>query len=243
MDIEREGALAARFAELTRTLLDATTVAGALERIVVAAGQFVPSADLVSVTLRGSDGTFHTPVETEHAASELDQLQYKFDEGPCLDAAREPGPAVGYSGDLGTSASWPQFGPAAAERGYHSALATALTLDAKPPRLGGALNIFSSGKASFSQSDANVALLLATHASLALAHTRALDRAELQAEHLRKALDSRDVIGQAKGILMNRRGVDAEKAFDILRRTSQDLNVKLSELANTLATRHLDLDL
>ncbi|WP_370948919.1 ANTAR domain-containing protein [Amycolatopsis sp. cg5] len=243
MDIERESALAARFADLTKTLLDATTVAGALERIVLATGELIPSAELVSVTLRGSDGSFHTPMETEHAATELDQLQYKFDEGPCLDAATEPGPAIGQSDDLGVSTRWPRFGPAAAERGYHSALATALILDSKPPRLSGALNIFSSRKAAFTQSDVNIALLLATHASLALAHTRALDRAELQAENLRKALDSRDVIGQAKGILMHRRGVDAEKAFDILRTTSQDLNVKLSELAKTLATRHLDLDL
>ncbi|MFD8494526.1 GAF and ANTAR domain-containing protein [Amycolatopsis sp. NPDC059657] len=238
-----ESALAARFADLTRTLLDATTVAGALERIVLATCELVPGADLVSVTLRGDDGSFHTPVETEPAATELDQLQYKFGEGPCLDAARAPGPAVGQSDDLAASATWPRFGPAAAERGYHSALATALIPDAKPPRLSGALNIFSSRKAAFTQSDANIALLLATHASLVLAHTRALELAGLQAEHLRKALDSRDVIGQAKGILMHRRGVDAEKAFDILRAASQELNVKLAELAKTLATRHLDLDL
>ncbi|WP_146073598.1 ANTAR domain-containing protein, partial [Amycolatopsis sp. CA-126428] len=59
----------------------------------------------------------------------------------------------------------------------------------------------------------------------------------------RKAIDSRDVIGQAKGIIMARRGVSADAAFDILRRTSQDLNVKLADLARTLAGRHTEIDL
>jgi AmiR/NasT family two-component response regulator len=63
------------------------------------------------------------------------------------------------------------------------------------------------------------------------------------AENLRRAIDSRDVIGQAKGILMQRRGIGADEAFVLLRRTSQQLNVKLAELARTLATRHTELDL
>jgi AmiR/NasT family two-component response regulator len=67
--------------------------------------------------------------------------------------------------------------------------------------------------------------------------------AELREIQLRRALDSRDVIGQAKGILMHRRGISAEQAFDLLRRSSQDLNVKLAELARLLATRHTELDL
>ncbi|MDT7798847.1 MAG: hypothetical protein QOI78_2280, partial [Actinomycetota bacterium] len=66
---------------------------------------------------------------------------------------------------------------------------------------------------------------------------------ELEATHLRKAVESRDVIGQAKGILMQRRGITADEAFDVLRRASQELNVKLADLARTLADRHTELDL
>ncbi|MFC0111477.1 ANTAR domain-containing protein [Kibdelosporangium aridum] len=58
-----------------------------------------------------------------------------------------------------------------------------------------------------------------------------------------KAIDSRDVIGQAKGILMARRGITAEKAFDELRRASQNLNIKLTEVARLLATHHTELDI
>ncbi len=85
-------------------------------------------------------------------------------------------------------------------------------------------------------------MLLATHASLALASTRAVTRGQLLADQLNRALDSRDAIGQAKGILMARRGINAEEAFDVLRRTSQDLNVRLRDLAVTLITRHDELD-
>ena len=80
-------------------------------------------------------------------------------------------------------------------------------------------------------------MLLAAHASTALAATQAVNAAELETAHLLKALESRDVIGQAKGILMQRSNIDAEQAFDILRKASQALNVKLAEIARTLTTQ------
>ena len=82
----------------------------------------------------------------------------------------------------------------------------------------------------------------ATHDSLALARTNAVTRGELQAAQLREALDSRDAIGQAKGILMARRGISAEEAFEVLRRTSQDVNVKLRDLADTVTARRAEID-
>jgi AmiR/NasT family two-component response regulator len=104
------------------------------------------------------------------------------------------------------------------------------------------LNFYSWQGRAFDDTDRDVAVLLATHASLALAGTYAVTTAELREEQLQKAIDSRDVIGQAKGILMARRGITSDEAFDILRKTSQELNVKLVDLAQTLTTRHRDLD-
>ncbi len=235
--------LADQFARLTRTLLDADSVAGVLSRVAYAALDVVPGADLVSVTLRSQDGRFHTPVSTEPMAVELDELQYAAGHGPCVDSARKSGPAYARSGDLAVEPAWPDFGPAAAVRGYRSVLSTALMPDAEPPHLSGALNIYSHHHDAFAGDTApDRALLLATHASLALAGTRAVARAELEHEHLRHALDTRDVIGQAKGILMHRRGLSADEAFDLLRRSSQELNVKLAELARTLTERHRELD-
>jgi GAF domain-containing protein len=238
------GPLARQFADLTRTLLDATpTVGGVLSLVVGAAAALVPGADLVSVTLRDPDGRFHTPVETDVLALQLDELQYEYGEGPCVESARPDGPAIGWSDDVGQDPRWPSFGPATAQRGFHSVLSTSLVPDARPPRLSGALNIYSGKPGAFDTRSIDTALLLATHASLALAHTEAVAAVALEAAHLRRAVDSRDVIGQAKGILMQRRGITADQAFDILRKTSQDLNVKLADLATTLATRHTELDL
>lgn len=237
------GPLAHQFTDLTRTLLGGAPTTGAvLKQIVEAARVVIPNADLVSVTLRAADGSFHTPVETDAIAVELDQIQYDNHEGPCLEAAKPDGPAIGLSGTLAEDPQWPRFGPGAATRGYHSVLATALLPDARPPRLSGALNIYSRIGGAFGSEAVDIALLLATHASLALAHTNAVQAAELEAAHLRRAVEGRDVIGQAKGILMQRRGIGADEAFDILRRASQELNVKLADLARTIATRHTELD-
>ena len=236
--------LAGQFAALTRTLLNTDTVADVLDLVMRATQAIIPDADLVSITLRSSDGRLHTPLETDPLGTELDRLQNIHGEGPCLDAARKDGMAYTHSGGLATSPDWPRFGPAAAERGYLSVLSTALVPDAEPPRLSGAMNIFARkpGRLGDEMTRDRV-LLLATHASLALAHTEAVRLAELREAQLRKALDTRDVIGQAKGILMNRRGIDADEAFDLLRRTSQDLNIRLAELARTLAARHTELDM
>jgi GAF domain-containing protein len=231
--------LAARFASLTRALLGVTSVAEALERVVLAARDSVRPADVVSVTLRSPDGRYHTPVETEQLATELDQLQYEFGEGACVEAARPDGPAMALSTDLAADPRWRRFGPAAADRGFHSLLSTALLPDVQSPRLSGALNVYSRHREAFTHRDRDVLLLFATHASLALARTEAVTRRELEAEQLRHAVDSRDVIGQAKGILMARRHLSATEAFDVLRRTSQDANIKLRDLAETL-TRNPD---
>ncbi|MEU8635752.1 GAF and ANTAR domain-containing protein [Amycolatopsis sp. NPDC048633] len=238
------GPLAGQFADLTRRLLDVTpTVGGVLRLVVGAASAIVPDADLVSVTLREPDGKYHTPVETDPVAVRLDQLQYDHEEGPCVESARPDGPAIARSQDLARDPRWPSFGPGTAAHGYHSVLATALLPDARPPRLSGALNIYSSRPGAFDDRAIDLALLLATHASLALAHTEAVAAAELEVANLHQAVESRDVIGQAKGILMQRRGITADEAFDVLRRASQDLNVKLADLARTLASRHTEVDL
>lgn len=236
--------LARQFVQLARLLLTTDNVADVLAHIVTATLAVIPDADLVSVTLRSNDGMLHTPVDSDPVATKLDELQYLYQQGPCFDAAKRPGPTFTYSPDLAVETKWPLFGPEAAERGYSSVLSTALLPDVVPPRLSGALNIYSRGKDRLGDEvTRDRALLLATHASLALATTEAVRLAELRESQLREALETRDVIGQAKGILMQRRGLTAEAAFEMLRTTSQDLNVKLTTLAKTLATRHTELDL
>ncbi|MGC7095239.1 ANTAR domain-containing protein [Amycolatopsis lurida] len=236
------GLLAGQFAQLTHTLLAASTVHEVLERVVTAAHGIVPGADLVSVTFRTPDGRYETPVETDRLATELDQLQYRTGEGPCLAAAAATGPGFVRTDDLAHEPAWPEFGPAAVERGVSAVLSTTLLPENPSSGPAAALNIYSREPGELPADAQELALLLATHATLALARADLRDRAELRENQLRRAIESRDVIGQAKGILMHRRGCSAEEAFDVLRRASQRLNVKLVRLAETLTTRHSELD-
>jgi GAF domain-containing protein len=235
------GPLAEQFAELAHTLFTADTVASVLQHVVHATREITPGADLASVTLRNPDGGFTTPVYTDVLAEQVDQVQYAANEGPCLEATRTDGIGIAWCPDLHDDTEhWPTFSAGAAELGMGALLGVGMFPHGNPPRLG-ALNIYSTRRHGLDETDRHIALLLAAHASVALSRTMDVHTAQLEAAHLTEALQSRDVIGQAKGILMERQGIDAGAAFDILRRASQDLNVKLTEIAHTLTTRRGDL--
>jgi GAF domain-containing protein len=238
--VDEPGPLVVEFALLAQRLLSAATVAEVLQRVVEVGGVVVPGADLVSVTLRAHGGRFETPVSTDALATSLDHLQYQLDEGPCVEATRTPGLGITASAEVGAGREFPRWGPAAAAAGIGSVLAVGL-FPARGDERVGALNFYSFVPGGLDAADRDMALILAAHASTALAATEASTEAELEKAHLRTALSSRDVIGQAKGILMERRGVDAAEAFQILRKASQSLNVRLVEIATTLAGRRGDL--
>ncbi|MFD5825295.1 ANTAR domain-containing protein [Lentzea sp. NPDC060358] len=236
------GLLADQFARLTQALLAASTVQEVLDQVVQAAREVIPGADLASFTFR-QDGRCHTLAHSGSSALELDELQYEFGEGPCLTAAEGRGPGYVRCDDLAHEPSWPEFGPAAAEFGYRAVLATAVLPDNRSPEPIAALNIYARDPESLPANAHELALLLASHATLALSSVEKLTRAQVQSAQLRQAIDSRDVIGQAKGILMNRHGHTADKAFDVLRRASQDLNMKLVQVAHAVVTHRSELGL
>ncbi|MET8995774.1 ANTAR domain-containing protein [Amycolatopsis sp. NPDC004169] len=231
--------LGEQLAELTRILLDATSVGQAMQHVVAATTIVVPHARLVSITLRDPGGRYFTPVEIPDIAADLDGVQYRTGSGPCLDAAHPGGPAYALEQDLARTSAWPQFAAVATAHGLGAVLSTAL-LPTRRAGLGGALNIYAH-RGGITETDRHRALLMATHASLALQEARGAEIADLERTHLRRAIASRDVIGQAKGILMARQGIDADAAFHLLRRASQDLNVKLADIAATLVRKHTTL--
>jgi ANTAR domain-containing protein/GAF domain-containing protein len=234
------GPLAGQFIRLAEALAGELTVQGVLHRVVEVAQHAVPGADLVSITLRSPAG-YTTPVETDPLATRLDEIQYRLDEGPCVEATRMAGLGVTFSADLGRHSEYPRFGQAAAALGVHSVLAVGMfPHGGDAPRMG-ALNIYSCEVGGLDELDRDIALVLAAHASTALAATTAVTTAELEVAQLRQALNSRDVIGQAKGILMERRRISADEAFDVLRKASQSLNVKLAQVAATLVERRAEL--
>jgi ANTAR domain/GAF domain len=233
------GPLSGEFVRLAENLLAAGTVHGVLDRVVHAARAAVPGADLASVTLATETG-YTTPAHTDDLALKLDEVQYRLAEGPCVEATRTPGLGLTFSGDLAQGLEFPAFGPAAAALGVQSVLAVGLFPEGEKSRFG-ALNVYAYQAGGLDEVDRDLAVILAAYASTALAGTVATTSAELEAEQLRQALQSRDVIGQAKGILMERRGISADEAFDVLRRASQSLNIKLTTVAQTLVDRRAEI--
>jgi len=220
--------LALAFASIAEQLYDADTYDEVLTRIAAAAAATVTGGQSASVTLL-ERGTYRTAGSTDESATAVDQAQIDAMEGPTLDAFTAPivdAPSF-------PDERWPLLGAQPSEHGVQSSLSYQLATSNREGDENGtaSLNIYAPGPDAFDQTAQEIGMILAAHASLA---ARAVgERASLQAlgEHLEQALLSRDVIGQAKGILMERLKTTPEDAFDILKRSSQRLNLKLREVA------------
>lgn len=188
----------------------------------------VRSACAVSVTLVRDDNP-STPNASETVARELDQVQYDTDDGPCLQALSQRRTINASLGDA--DGRWPKFTRAADDKGIRSILSVPLVV--RDSSLG-ALNIYSRDHRPFDEVEQTTASLLAQQASAVLANANAFAETAALNGQLLDALETRDLIGQAKGILMAREACDAETAFDILRRASQRSNRKLRDLAADL---------
>ncbi|HEX7301796.1 ANTAR domain-containing protein [Lentzea sp.] len=236
-DVDVRGALR----ELA-SLVGSRTAGEVLSGVATAASRLVPGADLVSVTLRDRTGASSSPAGTESVVQPLDAVQRRSGRGPCLDAARPDGPGFAVSDDLSAEPRWPEFAESAAAFGFSSVLVVDPPAVGRPPAPRGALSIYSRCVGGLTAGDLAVASALAGHAALALAHVTTTELAAVERRQLLRAMASRDVIGQAKGILMARQGMTGDEAFAVLRSTSQDLNVKLVELARTLASNPAGLE-
>ena len=210
---------------LSRLLLAEETLDATLSRVAGLACRTLEACDMASVTMMNG-GRPSTPVQTHPAAGDLDSAQYRSEKGPCLQA---------YSvrqvvrGTISESADrWPEFTTAAAKAGVRSVLAVPLVANEQPL---GALNLYSETAGSFGETDEETAVLFSEQAAVACANAEVYWRTYSLTEHLREALESRDVIGQAKGILMARRGCTPDAAFEALRKVSQHRNIKLRDIA------------
>lgn len=205
-----------------------------LDRVVRLATRIINRVDGASITLFRSDMRPYSKAASHDWVRAVDDRQYELLQGPCLEVAATSAPTSG-SADLLDSDSWPVFGPAAAELGVRALLAAGLSPHPDPANPGpnppGALNLYSRSPFAFGAPERDQALLLAAIAGQSLQ----LVAARSDAHRLREALSSRDVIGQAKGILMERHGIGEADAFAILRRASNDLNVKLRDVAVKVA--------
>lgn len=195
-----------------------------LEEAVAAAGEVVGGCDLAAVSVTYPD-RIETPAATDDTVRRIENLQFTLGEGPCRSAMREH--ETVHSPDVANDPRWPVWGARIAEElGVRSALG--LRLFSSGETLG-SLDLYSRTVRGFDSDDIYHGVALAAHVGVALAATQ-------QAEHLRKAITNRTVIGQAEGILMERFAMTPAQAFAVLRRISSHTNTKLSQVAQTLVT-------
>lgn len=187
----------------------------------------VEACEFASIFLADGD-IVTTSVHSDPLVAEVDALQHDFGQGPCLDAIATS--LTFYADELGTDARWPLFGPEAAAKGIRSLLALPLSSNGTL----GALNLYARFSQAFGVVDRARGLLLATLAGIASAVALAHEDEERRAENLAAALVTRELIGQAQGILIERERITADQAFVVLRQASQHLNVKLRNVAQSL---------
>ncbi len=211
----------------TVSLFSAGSVQETLDQVVGLAVTTIEGCDFAGIFLAQGEAVT-TPVCTDPLVIEVDGLQHTAGEGPCLDALS--GSSLVYAEDLSDDVRWPVFGPGAVARGMRSLLALPLVLNGAP----GALNLYARYPNAFGAIDRGRGVLLAALAGLAFTSAHSHEEEERKAIQLQAALATREMIGQAQGILMERERISPDQAFDILRQASQHLNLKLRSVAQTL---------
>lgn len=191
----------------------------ALRLIADSAVDTIPGVDEASVSVTTRDGRIDTLAPTHPLVLRADALQYSLGEGPCLEAALDE-PML-HSLDLATDHRWPRYGPAAVELGFGSQLAFQFRAD---PHVRGALNLYSLRPYGIDPEVRPLGALFAGQLAVAMGWAR-------HDETMHQALESRNLIGQAVGIVMERYRLDPDGAFAFLVRTSQTGNIKLRAVA------------
>ena len=219
--------LARLVADVARVLLSPATVDQMLQRIVDLSVRALENCDEAGLCQVDAPLDLTTPTSPLVAA--LDELQTELGEGPCVDALG--GQDSVYVHDLGEGGPWPEFGPQALAAGMRSALAYRLFAGTSTF---GALQLYARLPGAFNATDRAQGLIFAANAGLALGLAQTQQTERGRAGNLQIALVSREIIGQAQGILMERERITAEQAFELLRRASQHLNLKLRDVAQGL---------
>ncbi|MER5198389.1 GAF and ANTAR domain-containing protein [Streptomyces sp. NPDC002755] len=209
-------------ASMARDLLAQNSVDATLERITASATELVEGCDAAGILVL-HDAKVETLAPTDELVVDSDRLQERLGEGPCFDAAHSArGERVFRIADLtGERQRWPAYAPRAHALGVGSVMGFLLFTEDEDL---GALNFYSRKPGAFSEASETAGWLLASHAAVAFSSARTHAQME-------RAVATRHAIGEAMGILMGRHHLTEDQAFDVLRRYSQENNIKLREVA------------
>ena len=218
-------------------LTDDANLSDALRRVAESGLGLMAQCRGASITII-EQGRAVTVGSTNEMAQALDDAQYAAGDGPCLTAAREG--VVVRIDDIPADERWPDFRRRAVEEGVLSSLSTPLNLTGTDTS--GGFNAYSSVTAGFSDDDEQLCRAFATQASIVVSNVHAYWASLELSKHLGRAMESRAVIEQAKGILMANHRVDADGAFALLVERSQTENRKLRDVASNLIRSALGED-
>lgn len=221
---EVNAGLAGRLSDLAREMQHEQDTEAILTVIVHAALELIPHAAEASISLVTGRRTVQSRAASGELPRTVDALQSEKGQGPCLDAAYDA--RVVRVPDMGKEERWPDFAQAAYDAGVRSMLSIQLFVEGDKL---GALNLIGGDANVFDEESEQIALLVAAHAAIAFSDAQEIAQ-------LTQALDTRDLIGQAKGILMERFKITSQQAFLVLTKASSDSNIKLRDVAQHLAS-------
>jgi GAF domain-containing protein len=238
-DVPAPGDAPSAFEQLGRITLADRPMESVLQLVCQLVTEVTPGDVAASVGVRAG-GRPETPVFVGQLAVELDEWQYQQGDGPCLAAVTDHVLVV--VDDTRMDLRWPGYLAEAARRGCLSSLSVPLPLPLGD-RLRGALNIYAREVAAFGAAERQRGCRFAGYAAVAVANMQAYQAAVRRAQHLQTALESRAVIDQAKGILMERYKLSADRAFQMMATLSMESNVKVREIAERVVrTGEMGLD-
>ena len=222
-----DAAIGEALAEAARHLGRDESVAEKLATIVTTLSSTLPGFDEAGISTVDRHGRVETKAATSQLVWDLDTLQYELGEGPCVDSLHAE--SIVKAPHVRHDQRWPRYVPRAVELGLRSQLAVRLYVDEE--RTIGGLNFYSTTSDEIDPDAVWIADVYAAQAAVVLGQARSLDE-------LGRALESRQLIGQAVGLLMATYDLDEQGAFNFLARTSSHANVKLREIARRLVADH-----
>lgn len=215
--------LAVHLSKLARSMQNEEDPDDILQSMVHAAIELIPGVEQGSVSVVMGRKDVSSRAASSDLPKRIDAIQMEVGEGPCLDAVYDQ--RTVRVANMEDERRWPEFSQRAFEAGAGSMLSFQLFVEGDNL---GALNLYASDVNAFSDESEHIGLLVAAHAAIAFADSQ-------KTRQLNEALSSRDLIGQAKGILMERHKLTGQQAFLVLARASQNANMKLIEVAGQLA--------
>ena len=235
-DQSREARLNAAFVAVADTLTEDYDVVDLLHTLVEECTEIL-DAQAGGLMLADQDGELQLIASTSESAELVEVMQLDAGAGPCVDCFAT-GEAISV-GDIASSGdAWPAFRAAALAQGFVSVHATPLRLRGE---VIGTMNLFGTSIGALTRRDADVAQALADVATIGILNERLNRQSHVVAEQLQRALDTRILVEQAKGVLSQAGGLDVDEAFRTLRSYARDHNLVLRTVAEGVVNRRIDV--